>query len=48
MRRQLDLGPVGHLGDRIGGGPALVAAWPQEQRTLGRIDRETQAVGIKQ
>ena len=27
---------VGHLGDRIGGGPALVAAWPQEQRTLGR------------
>ena len=39
---------VGHLGDRIGGGPALVAAWPQEQRPLGRIDRETQAVGIKQ
>src|SRR5262245_36331715 len=39
---------VGHLGDRIGGGPALVAAWPEDQRTLGRIDRESQAVGIKQ
>jgi membrane-bound lytic murein transglycosylase B len=39
---------VGHLGDRIAGGPALVASWPQDQRTLGRIDRESQAVGIRQ
>jgi membrane-bound lytic murein transglycosylase B len=39
---------VGHLGDRIAGAPALAASWPQGQRTLGRIDRESQAVGIRQ
>jgi membrane-bound lytic murein transglycosylase B len=39
---------VGHLGDRIGGGRELIASWPEDQRTLGRIDRESQAVGVRQ
>jgi membrane-bound lytic murein transglycosylase B len=31
---------VGHLADRIGGGPALAAVWPERDRGLALAERE--------
>ena len=31
---------VGHLADRIAGGPALTAAWPTDDAPLNRTERE--------